>query len=399
MKFLRRIPTRQLVALCGVVVVFVIGATVAAFAMTGGSPKPPPEKLPVAIHDALSAPAVPGVTARIDFTNDLVDGGDVRGSDPLLGGASGRLWASARGQLRLELQSDISDHSGVADTQLLVDRRHVTLYDGSSNTAYEGTLPKHRAAERPRHGEVPSVARIQRGLAKAAKRALLSGAIPSDVAGRPAYTVHVSPRRNGGLIGGVQLAWDASHGTPLRAAVYAKGSSAPVLELRATDISFGPVSKSVFDVSPPKGAKVTKVNPPKRGHGAHKRAHEVSGLAAVRRQSSFEPSAPASLAGMKRAGVRLVQSGRHAGVLVTYGRGLGGLAVLETPAKPGSPEGLSAKGESSGLKLPAVQVNGASGEELDTALGTLVRFRRAGVDYTVVGSVRPPVARAAARGL
>ena len=44
MKFLRRISTRQLLALCAAVVVFVVGATVVAFAMTGGGPKPPAEE-------------------------------------------------------------------------------------------------------------------------------------------------------------------------------------------------------------------------------------------------------------------------------------------------------------------------------------------------------------------
>ena len=399
MKFLRRISTRQLLTLCASVVVFVIGAAVVAFATTGGGPKPPPKRLPVAIHDALAAPAVPGVTARVQFTNDLVDGADIQGSDPLLSGASGRLWASARGQLRLELQSDISNHDSVGDAQVLVDKRHITAYDSSSNTAYEATLPKERA-DRAAHGRrVPSVTRIQRALAKVAKRAFLSGAIPSDVAGQPTYTVRVRPKRNAGLLGGAEVAWDAAHGAPLRAAVYAKGSSSPVLELRATDISFGPVSKSVFDVSPPKGAKVEKLSPPKRAHGHDGHVMKVSGLAAVAQHTSFRPSAPASLAGMSRNGVHLVGHGRRTGALVTYGRGLGGIAVLELPAKAGSSKSSSAGGRRHGLELPAVAVNGAKGEELDAALGTIVRFERAGVEYTVAGSVHAPVARSAARGL
>jgi len=49
--------------------------------------------------------------------------------------------------------------------------------------------------------------------------------------------------------------------------------------------------------------------------------------------------------------------------------------------------------------LPKVSINGASGQELDTALGTLLRFERNGVQYIVVGSVPPAAAVAAARGL
>jgi hypothetical protein len=46
-----------------------------------------------------------------------------------------------------------------------------------------------------------------------------------------------------------------------------------------------------------------------------------------------------------------------------------------------------------------VSINGVSGQEIDTALGTVVRFSRAGVEYTVIGSVSPRLADAAARAL
>jgi hypothetical protein len=44
-------------------------------------------------------------------------------------------------------------------------------------------------------------------------------------------------------------------------------------------------------------------------------------------------------------------------------------------------------------------VNGAKGEELDTALGTMVRFERNGVEYTVLGSAPPSTVQTAARAL
>jgi hypothetical protein len=46
-----------------------------------------------------------------------------------------------------------------------------------------------------------------------------------------------------------------------------------------------------------------------------------------------------------------------------------------------------------------VSIAGATGQELATALGTMVRFTRGGVAYTVIGSVPPAAAEAAARGL
>lgn len=404
MSFLRRISTRQLLALCVSVGVLVIGTTVIAMATAGGGPKPAPKKLPVAVRDALTAGPVQGITARIQFTNHLIDGASVQGADPLLTGASGRLWASADGHLRLELQSDTSSNGGVGDVQVLLDRSQATLYDSGANAVYKAKLPAHRAGESTkRHQSPPSVAEIQHAIKDLAKHARLSGAIPSDVAGRPAYTVRVSPKSGGGMLGGAQIAWDAVHGTPLRAAVYARGDSSPVLELKVTDISFGPVSPSVFDVTPPSGVKVTNLTPPSaeaahRGHGVA----PVSGAAAVRKRTSFALAAPESLAGLPRDEVRLVSSGRHSGALVTYGRGLGTIAVLEAPAdgKAGSTAPANpANGEQPGLQLPKVSINGSDGQELPTALGTALMFQRGGVRYVVAGSVPPAAAEAAARGL
>jgi hypothetical protein len=107
---------------------------------------------------------------------------------------------------------------------------------------------------------------------------------------------------------------------------------------------------------------------------------------------------------MQRTGVKLVHAGDKPAALVTYGRGLGGIAVIESHASasakaPSAP----AKGErhrhGRDLSLPKVTVNGQPGQQLETALGSMVRFERGNVGYVVVGSVRPAAALAAARGL
>jgi outer membrane lipoprotein-sorting protein len=397
MNYLRRISTLRLLTIGVALTLFAAATAAIALAAAGGGPTPPPKPLAEAVHDALSAPPIEGVTARVHFTDNLIGESVLEGSDPLLGGASGRLWASADGRLRLELQADVSKSSG-GDFQVMVDKRSFTVYDPGTETAYEGTLPQHEQAggDEVGKGEAPSLAQVQEGIEEAMKHADLSGAIPSDVAGRAAYTLHVSPKANGGLVGGAELAWDAANGAPLRAAVYAKGESSPVLELSATEVSFGPVAESVFEVSPPPGAKVVNLNPPAGGEGKGGDSAAVTGLEAVQAKTSFPLSAPPSLAGMARDQVRLVSSGEDAGALLTYGTGLGGIAVLELPAG----EAGSGEGGESGLQLPSVSIEGASqAQELETPLGTLIRFRRGGVEYAVAGSVTPAVAREAAQGL
>jgi len=133
-----------------------------------------------------------------------------------------------------------------SDSQVLSDGHSAWVYDSGSNTVFKGSLPAGhdgKDANGSANEQPPSLAQIQKGIARLSEHALVSGAQPTDVAGQPAYTVRVEPKQNGGLLGGAELAWDAVHGTPLRAAVYAKGDSSPVLELKVTDISFGAGSR------------------------------------------------------------------------------------------------------------------------------------------------------------
>ena len=401
MRFLRRISTRRLLALCAATVAVGVGATALAMAATGGGPTPPAEPLPVAVQDALTAPTVQGVTARIHFTNDLIAGSSVQGADPLLTGASGRLWATSDGQLRLELQADSSAEGATSDSQVVSDGHSWFVYDSGSNTVFKGTVPadhggadgQSSAQEQP-----PSLDQVKKGIAKLAEHAAVGGAEPTDIAGQPAYSVRIEPQGNAGLLGGAELAWDAVHGTPLRAAVYAKGDSSPVLELKVTDISFGSVPSSVFDVTPPPDAQVTDVSPPAQQDNGTGEPQPVTGLQAVQQQTSFPVSAPDTLAGLPQSEVRLIQSGKDAGALITYGKGLGGLAVIERPADA-SHGSTASSGDHGQLSLPQVSVNGTRGQQLDTALGSMVTFQRNGVQYTVLASAPPATVLAAAQDL
>src|SRR5436190_19185067 len=139
MAFLRRISTRQLLLLVAVIAVVVGGGTALALAATSGpGQKPSPKPLANAVHDSLTGPAVAGVTAQIKFTNNLIDSANLEGSDPLLSGATGRLWAAPGGRFRIELQADSGQ-----DAQAVSDGKSFWAYDPSSNTVYRGTLPQH----------------------------------------------------------------------------------------------------------------------------------------------------------------------------------------------------------------------------------------------------------------
>src|SRR5579859_3138723 len=222
MRYLRTVSTRRLLAGVVGLVLAILGGTAIAIAAVGAGPVPRPKPLATAIRDALRAPSVTGISARVTFTNHLIDSTAIQGTDPLLSGGSGRLWLSPERGLRLELQSDNGD------AQVVVNHGSFWAYDPTSNTVYEGRLPAGLLGDRSAHHTgsdtgLPTVAQIQSAITRLAAHVSISGAIPGDVAGRPTYTVRVTPQGGGGLLGGIQLAWDAVRGVPLRFAVFARG--------------------------------------------------------------------------------------------------------------------------------------------------------------------------------
>ncbi|HEY4997427.1 MAG TPA: hypothetical protein VII03_05475 [Solirubrobacteraceae bacterium] len=368
MNILRRLPIYRLLLLTGLVLALGIGATAIALALGSGS-KPPQKPLAQALHDALSAPAVEGVSASVKLTNHLLEGASLASgsgqggevtSNPLLSGASGRLWIAKDGRARLELQAE------KGDTQVIYDGSTVTVYDAASNTLYRYKPPADEGSSSPppavsHSHEPPSVAKIEEAITHIKEHAILSAASPDNVGGAPAYTVRVSPKQGGSLLGGAELSFDAANGAPLRAAVYSTTSSSPVIELAATEVSFGAVPDSVFSFTPPANAKVEEITAPAAGKGTK------TGAAA---DKGSKPK------------------------LTTHGEGPATIAVLESKL-PAGKQGSSAALEG----LPKVTINGASASELRTALGTILTFERSGVRYVLAGSDTPAAIEALARGL
>jgi outer membrane lipoprotein-sorting protein len=394
-KLLRTLSTRTLIVAAVAVLALAVGGAAIAVAARSSGPTPPPKPLADAIHDALAAPEPDGITARIEFTNNLFPSGSLLGGvgSALMSGASGRLWLTNDGRGRLELQSD------AGDAQIVWNPSQVTVYDASSNTVYRFDLP---AKSGESGGDTattdsktpPTVAEIQDFLSKLAEHATVSGADPTDVAGQAAYSVSLAPKHDGGLLGSAELAWDAAQGVPLRVAIYAQGSSPPVLELKATDISYGPVSSSDVEVAPPAGAKVVDLSGAARDHATSSQDQSVTGLDAVQAAVGFTVDAPDTLVGLPRKSVSLVGPADSRAALVVYGQGLGAIAVLERKAETG--------GSQQGgplTSLPEVSLDGITAHELATQLGTLLEWRSGDVEHVLAGSLPPAAAEAAARAL
>ncbi len=390
MRRLRTTSTRRLYVIAASLVVLAVSGGIAQAALDGAGSAPAPKPLDRAVLDALRAPEAAGVSARIEFTNGLLPGGslpDNGGASPLATGAEGRLWLAGDGRFRLELQSD------AGDAQIADDGERLTAYDPASETVY--TMPSHAAKDEREGGEEPTLAGVRRGLARIAEAWTLSGAQPGTTGGQPSYTVRIAPKDDGGLLGAAELAWDAARGVPLRAAVFAQGDEQPVLELEATDVEYGKLPASALSADPPADARVVEIDPPVAGAKGEQERH-VRGLAAVQRRVDFTVAAPDELAGLPRQSVQLVRSDGGAGALSVYGEGMGAILVFQTAAPEREGEDEPSTG---GFQLPQVNIDGATGTELATPLGTIVSFERDGVAYMVAGSVPPVAAENAARGL
>jgi hypothetical protein len=387
-KIFRTLSTTRLIALAVVIVVVAAGGAFAVAATGGSGATPAPKPLAQAIHDALAGQKPAGITANIGFTNTLFPSGALVGQagSALMSSATGRLWVNATGG-RLELQSD------AGDAQIVWSKTKVTVYDATSNTAYTADLQDTGTATTDPNSAsaVPTVDEITKFLTELGKNWTVSGADPSNTGGQESYTVKVSPSHDGGLLGSAQLAFDALRGVPLKVAIYAQGATSPVLALEATNVSYGDVPDSDVQVSPPAGAKIVDLSSQAQGGGKNgSSTPPVTGLDAVMQAAPFPVVVPDTLVGLPRQDVRLV-GGKT--VIAVYGQGLGAIVVVErakdTAGAQSNPLGV----------LPQVTIDGATGHELATQLGTVLTWDRSGVSYVLAGSLPPAAAEAAARSL
>ena len=135
---------------------------------------------------------------------------------------------------------------------------------------------------------------------------------------------------------------------------------------------------------------MTEIDPPAGVDAQGKQTH-VEGVDNVQKQLPFKVAAPDTLAGLPRRSVVLVNFGTEKGALARYGSGLGQILVFQRQA--------AAEQRRAPMTLPQVNIDGATGQELATALGTFLTFNRDGVQYAVAGSVPPVAAENAARDL
>jgi outer membrane lipoprotein-sorting protein len=135
----------------------------------------------------------------------------------------------------------------------------VWTYDSSTNTVeHAATSPRTMATRAPdRQVPLSPQQAAQQLLAAVSPTTNVSVEGTQRVAGQAAYTLIITPKQPGSLIGQVSIAVDAANGAPLRVTVYPQQSSTPIIDLGFSSVSFSTPPDSRFEFTAPKGATVT----------------------------------------------------------------------------------------------------------------------------------------------
>lgn len=155
----------------------------------------------------------------------------------------------------------------MSEYDLVHNGTQVWLYDSSQNSVEHATLPDKPGAEAKMRSKAGELGKAPLTPQQAAQQ-LLAALSPStnisvdgtqSVAGRAAYTLVLTPKQTGSLIGKITIAVDYQNGAPLRVAVYPAGSGTAAFDVGFQKVSFSAPSDAQFNFKAPKGSTVQEM--------------------------------------------------------------------------------------------------------------------------------------------
>ena len=174
----------------------------------------------------------------------------------LTGSHTIRVWYTGPRHFRLAVPESLSE------TDVIADGTTAWLWESTTNSVTEYTLPAHQQAPMTAPTSAPLTPQqaAQQVLAAVGKTTTVRVDSNVTVAGRPAYQLVLAPKDSRSLVGQVQIAIDARNGVPLRLQVYARDASSPAFQVGYTAIQFVTPAPADLTFSPPRGAKVSHEN-------------------------------------------------------------------------------------------------------------------------------------------
>jgi hypothetical protein len=173
----------------------------------------------------------------------------------LTGSHTVNIWYAGPTRFRLSLpQSD-------SETDLYQEGSAAYLWQSTSNSVTKFVSHGKTPASEPKTVTplTPQQA-ANEALAMLGKSTSVTVASNETVAGQATYTLVLSPKESGSLIGQVSISIDAKNNVPLQVQVYARGASTPAITVGFTSVSFTEPSAADLSFTPSATAKVTTVN-------------------------------------------------------------------------------------------------------------------------------------------
>lgn len=252
----------------------VIAVGVLAAGATAESPPPPatPEQVLAlaAGHQArafsgqveqradLGLPAIPA-QALGPATKSSTLGSEAAALEFLTSAHTAKVYADGPQRLRVQVLDQLAERDAVRNGP------DAWTYDSKANTVTHAVLPAGAGQPSPDAASALTPDQLaQRLLAAAGPSTDVSLGDATSVAGHSAYTLVLTPKAAGTLVGSVRIAVEATTGLPLAVDVYAKGQEPAALHAAFTQLSLTAPDASVFAFTPPPGATVTEKQMPPR---------------------------------------------------------------------------------------------------------------------------------------
>jgi outer membrane lipoprotein-sorting protein len=288
----------------------------------------------------------------------------------LTGSHTIHVWYASPRQYRLALPGSMSE------TDLYRNGSTGWLWQSVPDTVTTFTLPAHPATKA--EAQPPMTPQQAANAVLSAVGPTTTVSVDSNVfvAGQPAYELALAPKDARSLVGQVRIAIDAKNNVPLRVQVFARHATSPAISVGFTSVTFAAPSASDLTFTPPRGAKITTVNPP-ADHG----------------------SGSASPNGVSTTGSGWLTVLKLPSSLLTEATTAGGKqAASNAPISVNGGPGDSAAAVQALLgAATAVHGTWGSGQLLRTSLVSVLITNGTGLNGTVyVGAVQPSVLYAAA---
>jgi outer membrane lipoprotein-sorting protein len=176
--------------------------------------------------------------------------------DLLTGSHTARVYVDGPTKSRIQVMDTL------AERDIIRSGTDAWLYDSGDNSTVHMTLPQN-ARHGTHEGQTPA------NLAQKLLNALDSSTRvtvgdDTEVAGRTAYELMLTPRTTDTLVGSVAIAVDSQTGLPLSVDVRARGQHAPAFHLAFTDLTLKAPDADRFSFTPPPGSDVKEFTVP--GH-------------------------------------------------------------------------------------------------------------------------------------